>query len=423
MKKFLVYGSFIFLLIHGVTRAYQDKDIKDNPKVDQKKVDEALQKKIDEAIDKGMKYLLDYSKKEILPKLNEGVKAFGWQFNMDPRFYTELIVLTLVHAGVSKEDETFKALLNDVLSRNLVLTYHVALQAMALEALDKKTYQKRIAECAQFLIDAQDKDGRWGYMGGQPTKDDDVATDKGKGDKTKKDKEKDKPVETIGPPKDPKKGGDTEALPIMELRKRGWGFGTDNSNTQYATLGLRACMDSGIAIPKDVAKLAVQWWEKNQNADGGWGYGGGKGSSTGLLSDISYGSMTAGGVGSLAIYKYYLGQDYKKEKHIQAGLKWLADHYSIKANPPFNNAHLYYYLYALERAGIFTENEKIGSHSWYIEGAQYLIQVQNGDGSWDSQSELARKMNPHQLRIADTCFAILFLKRATKPLKLMETEK
>ena len=39
----------------------------------------------------------------------------------------------------------------------------------------------------------------------------------------------------------------------------------DNSNTQYAALGLRACHDSGMIIPKQVIQKASDWWLKSQH--------------------------------------------------------------------------------------------------------------------------------------------------------------
>ena len=50
----------------------------------------------------------------------------------------------------------------------------------------------------------------------------------------------------------------TSFLPVV--KRRDGPDGGDNSNAQYAALGLRACHDSGIVIPKDVVRLARQWW-------------------------------------------------------------------------------------------------------------------------------------------------------------------
>ena len=61
-----------------------------------------------------------------------------------------------------------------------------------------------------------------------------------------------------------------------------------------------------------------------------------------------------------------------------------------------------YYLYGLERIGMLYGTDRIGSHDWYDEGAAWLIKHQADNGSWRN--------------VPDTCFAILFLRRATAPL-------
>ena len=59
-------------------------------------------------------------------------------------------------------------------------------------------------------------------------------------------------------------------------------------------------------------------------------------------------------------------------------------------------------MYALERVGMLYGTEIMMTHEWYPEGAKQLIDDQKG-GSWGDGTR-------------DTCFAILFLKRATRPL-------
>jgi hypothetical protein len=53
-------------------------------------------------------------------------------------------------------------------------------------------------------------------------------------------------------------------------------------------------------------------------------------------------------------------------------------------------------------------NKMIGEHLWYSEMGQQLIDRQAEDGSWDSNST----HEPRQ--VLDTCFALLFLKKATE---------
>jgi hypothetical protein len=78
-------------------------------------------------------------------------------------------------------------------------------------------------------------------------------------------------------------------------------------------------------------------------------------------------------------------------------------------NPAF---HHRYYLYSLERFGTLYGTEAIGTHEWYVEGAKELLQTQRTDGGWVPKSGQT---------VWDTCFAILFLRRATRPLVDVES--
>ncbi|HXX92962.1 MAG TPA: hypothetical protein VEN81_04970, partial [Planctomycetota bacterium] len=133
-----------------------------------------------------------------------------------------------------------------------------------------------------------------------------------------------------------------------------------------------------------------------------------------------YGSMTAGAVGAIAIYDYLQGKDGKKNPHIHDGVAWLAKHWSVVENVGpsevengAGNAYLYYYLYAVERLGMLLDVGTIGDHAWYPEGAQMLLKAQQPDGSW--------KGSRPEVPAWDTCFAILFLKRATRGLVATES--
>ena len=70
--------------------------------------------------------------------------------------------------------------------------------------------------------------------------------------------------------------------------------------------------------------------------------------------------------------------------------------------------YLPYYLYALERAMILTGNERLGTRTWYADGAKLLLETQKPDGSW--------ALDDWGKDTWDTCFALLFLKRSTRPL-------
>lgn len=370
-------------------------------------------KRVDEAIRKGVEFL----KKAPSPAGAEGIE------NSD-----ELVLLTLFHARLGAEDPKVRDLLGRVLEAPLQHTYRVALQAMALEEFDRVKYQMRIFHCAQFLVDNQSPTGQWSY--GKPT--------------TLPDFPGGVPTQAANQVKSAKGvvvfGGERTKPPVRQKvavkRLRAWpaagdeGTEGDNSNTQYAALGLRACHDAGILIPAETIARAAAWWRKTQAGgeereeedDGGrkkpapgksvatrggaarprgWGYSGGEGPT---------GSMTAGAVGALVIYDHIQGKDWKRDSNVAGGMSWLASRFTVRENPGREREWHFYYLYALERVGMLYGTDLIGGHAWYAAGATYLLDSQNPDGSWGKGG------SEEEDTTWDTCFAILFLRRSTRPL-------
>ena len=412
---------------------------------------EVDQLKVDRAIENGVKHL----------KSNNSAHLKTFEHANGKLMRTcELVLYTYVHAGVPENDPAFKELWDDMFGRDFERTYLVSLQAMILEDIQRVKYQKRIAQCAQFILDNQFANGRWSY--GDPsiyTEDVDIPTTTqrrrvaSRGGRRGRPKKPD--FSKLPPPGVRVKPPVVRTVKITQKRT-GRSGGGDNSNTQYAALGLRACHDSGIILPKDLIKKAADWWrscqkdeneakeellqeggvvgalkvgQKIQNGvdrkgratfatyaskrakPGGWCYG--------KHEHKAYGSMSAGAIGSLAIYDYILDDDggqkqsWKNDKDVHQGLVWIAKNFSVTYNPgPYEHANFavnsqsqyYYYLYALERAGMLYGTEVMGDHKWYPEGAKVLIENQKASGAWGGT--------------AQTCFAILFLKRATAPLSV-----
>jgi hypothetical protein len=107
-------------------------------------------------------------------------------------------------------------------------------------------------------------------------------------------------------------------------------------------------------------------------------------------------------VGALCILNYLQEKDWRQDEEVHEGLQWILKHFSVSENPGVGNKNFYYYMYGLERAGMLFGTEIIGSHKWYPEGAESLLALQQADGGWGADNE--------------TCFAILFLTRATRRL-------
>ena len=377
MKKALFLG-----LLFASTATAQEKE----PPAPVAGVDEV---KVDRAIKKGI---------EFLRTAPSTVPDWGNFKNSDV-----LILLTFIHSGIPDTDPKFKQLFDSAINEPLEKTYKVALLAMCLEEVDRVKYQQKIAECAQFLVDNQCRNGQWSY--GRPSE---------------FVKEINVPEPRRSVATSSRKGGmDKDGKPkvlqhvAVKKMKEGPDLG-DNSNSQYASLGLRACYDAGIKLPEHVVLMAVKWWRETTFADPkkdkegrpvvvtgvrgkvrGWNY------KTKFTDERApYHAMTAGAVGSLVIYDYMLKRKWKRDSYVKAGMNWLTGHYRITTW----NA---YYMYALERVGLLYGTETLGTHVWYKDGANAILKAQKDDGSWGNKTW-------------DTCFMILFLRRATRPLVATE---
>lgn len=370
---------------------------------DKKKVDQA---KVDEAIEKGVKFI----------QTQFGQLSNPMQMTWEPsspgskrHSLIPIAVLTLKHGGVDPSDDVFQKMLNKMLADPIETTYTAAVQAMALQKIDPEKYQERIAQCAQYLLDNQCKNGQWCYghltnVGQIPPAKEETAGGSG-GNKF-----------STGS----KKGGEEPPKKVKKIYLTRRNHNTcpqgDNSNSQYAALGLRAAIECNVVIPQETLTLALSYWERSQRADGGWTYGqpdmvNGMKINDPFSVKTSYGSMTMGGYGSVAILKYLLKQEFRRDPRILAAIDWVSKNWKVEENPGNPKFYHYYFLYAMERGGDLTRHEKFGSHDWYFEGATWLIAHQGADGSWKSNS-----VEPEQVAALSTCFAVLFLKRATVPL-------
>jgi hypothetical protein len=125
--------------------------------------------------------------------------------------------------------------------------------------------------------------------------------------------------------------------------------------------------------------------------------------------------MTAGGVGSLVIYDYLLGRDWRRDREVGAGMAWLGKNFTVDVNPgPHEHAqfaentthHVAYYLYALERAAILYGTAEIGRQDWFGRIVPALLAKQRADGAFALKGG----------DLVDTCYGVLFLRRSTRAL-------
>lgn len=172
----------------------------------------------------------------------------------------------------------------------------------------------------------------------------------------------------------------------------------DNSNTQFALLALWAARRHGVPAEPSLL-LAAQRLAAGQHRDGGWGY------HPESIEGATTPAMTCVGLLGLAMGHGLTGAaDAKKtapaDPAITRGLRVLG-----AALEPGNFRNLYF-LWSVERVAVLYNLRTIGNKDWYSLGADHLLAAQQADGSW-AQSGYFGSTAP-----LDTCFAVLFLKRA-----------
>ncbi len=319
---------------------------------------------------------------------------------------TELVVLALAHSGANLQDPAFAqgvAALEAVEPR---FTYRTALLAMALAEVNPRRWQAKIAHCAQWLVDTQLAGGEWGYPGapeGSYLKTEGVKV------------APPPPPEGAAGPADAPRERVTIARRVP-VATHGPSKG-DFSNTQFAILGLRACGEAGVEVPKETWKAALDYLRAFQRKDGGWGYVVG-----GQQDEASYASLTCAGACSAAICLHALGsKDVKGDATVKKALGWMRKNLDLSKNAGIDQSAIigprpwqYYHLYSVERAARVLGLADLEGRAWYPQGARWLLAHRQGDGSW--LDEAGPGAQPPYFQVSDTCFALLFLTRATKPL-------
>lgn len=211
----------------------------------------------------------------------------------------------------------------------------------------------------------------------------------------------------------------------------------DLSNTQYALLGLKAAMRCGIKVPAGVWQSAltylldwqeaegkevtlrgnevrgryrIQWTEKARA----------RGFRYATRKDPVTGAMTTAGLASLIICQGQLWSSrrfrgalrLRTRVGIRDAIAWIQTYFTVVLNPiqpeegrtpdARGAGNDFYYLYGLERASILGRVRHYGPYDWYDDGAELFMHDQFQDGHWTAPEDPV-----------STCFALLFLKRAT----------
>jgi hypothetical protein len=352
---------------------------------------------------------------------------------------TALAGLTLLECGVPKDDKAVKVAVKVIRDAGLSMThtYSLALSVLFLDKLDEPIDTPLIESMIVRLLAGQTASGGWSYNC-PPLAAEEIRRIRAEMD----------PSRTLRVGRDldklPPKGKRTrddlpkEVQAQLEVVNRvaavaaDGALSGDNSNTQFATLALWVSRRYG--VPTQAALLRVDHrFRASQNADGGWGYTpsspGGAGAAVfmGRHSGNSTATMTCAGLLGLAC-GHGSALDVKKAKDDKAGdKKDVSKDGSLKSGlgalstaigkpigwdgvgprpaaiPPATE-RAYYFLWSLERVAVILNLETIAKKDWYNWGAEILLANQGPTGAW--------VLGSYSASGADTCFALLFLKKA-----------
>ncbi len=209
----------------------------------------------------------------------------------------------------------------------------------------------------------------------------------------------------------------------------GWGYPisdldrADASNTQYALLGLYSGKQAGAKIPDEVWKeirgLYINTQTKETRDTGHWSY-------IEQEKRASF-TMTVAGVAGLVIARMGLNEnaqqfdpktgiaakcgEYAENEPIRRGMNWIGSDTRFAFDKALESKSTFYNIYGIERVGRLSGQRFIGKYDWYREGCDYLVRMQNKDGSWASETGFAED----QTKVIATSFALLFLSKGKSP--------
>jgi len=202
----------------------------------------------------------------------------------------------------------------------------------------------------------------------------------------------------------------------------------DNSNTQFAILGLWAARKHDVPMALTLVRLD-QRFRNSQLPDGSWSYhvpGGFVKDPKGAKHQMPTPSMTCVGlmglgVGHGAFQEAALAQkknpapaDFLFDPAIQKGLGALSK--SVGPHINFQGARVnLYYFWSIERVMVMYHLPTLGGVDWHAWGTDVLLGRQTVNGSW------AEGGYPGSSEPIDTSMAMLFLSRANLNRDLSES--
>ncbi len=315
--------------------------------------DRDLVDRVNIAIEKAQKYLRSHQ-----------TVHDNWEAEGPTGGATALVVLALLNAGDKPTDSRIQAGLKFLRTVPASATYVVGLQTMAFAAAGEQQDLERIRQNVVWLLNARKETKEasgWGY------RDND---------------------------------GD-------------W---VDQSNTQYALLGLHEGIAARVKVePKDLEWIRNLYF-KSQAKDGSWRYRVNAESSLSMTVAGACGLMITGmdlNVGRETIDggKVRGCGDYKDQANLVLAMNWIGKRFPGDQRDIGSLPHLYYSLYGIERLGRLSGQRFLAGKDWYRIGCEFLVRTQREDGSWADGGGPGAESSP----IVSTSFALLFLSKGRTP--------
>jgi hypothetical protein len=356
---------------------------------------------------------------------------------------TALCGLTLLECGAPTDDEGIQKAAAAVRTAAVRTdqTYSIALCIMFLDRLGESVDVALIESMTVRLLAGQLHSGGWTYACPKPPPSEERRLTGLVRQRAERGPEKGKAP--------PEPGKRTERDLTKEIQgqldhiRRGQGpglgdFPGDNSNTQFAVLGLWTARKYGLPVDKALERTDGMF-RRTTNADGGWPYIAGLGITfqppPGMPPPPGSGSspaMTCSGLLGIGLNYGLMNEaalrtregeradkpggpernprDPSKDKIVVNAFRLLGNWVDAMARgdgkaPRISNASgkFYYFAWSLERVCVAYGLEKVGKTDWYDWAADILLANQGGDGGWN---------NGEFRGGPDTCFALLVLRRA-----------
>jgi hypothetical protein len=351
---------------------------------------------------------------------------------------TALAALALLECGANKDDPAVVNAAKFVRkeSMSLRLTYSISAIILFLDRLGDPADESVIESLAARLVAGQNLTGNWAYLCPDP-----VAAEQLLMRQSVTAAARDPSGKGAG--RKEQAGGALKASNFTKLvtvlRQQG-SVGPmprgDNSNTQFAMLGLWACRRHGLPVDRSLM-AAVRHFRDTQVADGQWMYddtgtfGGPSATMTcaGLLA-ISIGHGLAGAKSKEADAAPGKGRADKggdnkpkaeeapaEDRRLKAGLIALSKVVDLRLDqlppspteqggmklPKTTGGRSFFLIWSVGRTAVALGMDTLGDKDWYDWGADLLLANQGRGGTWDGSYGQGG---------VDTSFALLFLKKA-----------